>query len=163
MRIIHQGLGNIGLGIARLVLERGHTIVAAVDLDPAKAGQDLGALLEAAPLGVEVITDAAGGLRPPADILIHCPGSRVRAALRPPPRTSSPTAPEHGCARSCPNWRPRSRRNWMWSPPVRNWRTPGITIPKRRAAWTTWPAAAASPWWGWASIPGLSWTSDHSR
>ena len=81
MRIIHQGLGNIGLGIARLVLERGHTIVAAVDLDPAKAGQDLGALLEAAPLGVEVTTDAAGALRQPADILIHCTGSRVRAVL----------------------------------------------------------------------------------
>jgi len=81
MRIIHQGLGNIGLGIARLVLERGHTIVAAVDLDPAAAGQDLGALLGAAPLGVEVTADAAGALRQPADILIHCTGSRVRAVL----------------------------------------------------------------------------------
>src|SRR3989304_3340724 len=81
MRIIHQGLGNIGLGIARLVLDRGHTIVAAVDLDPAAAGQDLGALLGAAPLGVEVTTDAAGALRQPADILIHCTGSRVGAVL----------------------------------------------------------------------------------
>src|SRR3990170_990842 len=81
MRIIHQGLGNIGLGIARLVHERGHTIVAAVDLDPATAGQDLGTLLGAAPLGVEVTTDAAGALRQPPDILIHCTGSRVRAVL----------------------------------------------------------------------------------
>src|SRR3989304_4197855 len=81
MRIIHQGLGNIGLGIARLVLDRGHPTAAAVRLDPAAAGQDLGALLGAAPLGVEVTTDAAGALRQPADILIHCTGSRVRAVL----------------------------------------------------------------------------------
>ncbi len=81
MRIIHQGLGAIGLGIARLVLERGHRTVAAVDLDPAKAGQDLGTLLGVPPLGVEVTTDAAAALRESADILIHCTGSRVRTVL----------------------------------------------------------------------------------
>ncbi len=69
------------MGIARLVRERGHAIVAAVDLDPAKAGQDLGVLLGEAPLGVEVTADAAAALRLPADILIHCTGSRVRAVL----------------------------------------------------------------------------------
>ncbi len=81
MRLIHQGLGNIGLGIARLALERGHTIVAACDLDPVKAGQDLGALLGTSPLGVEVTTDTAAALRPPADILVHCTGSRLRTVL----------------------------------------------------------------------------------
>src|SRR3989337_222671 len=81
MRIIHQGLGAIGLGIARLVLERGHSTVAAVDLDPAKAGQDLGTLLGVPPLGVEVTTDAAAALRESADILIPCTGSRVRTVL----------------------------------------------------------------------------------
>lgn len=81
MRLIHQGLGSIGLGIARLALERGHTVVAACDLDPAKAGQDLGALLGISPLGVEVTTDAAAALRTPADVLVHCTGSRLRTVL----------------------------------------------------------------------------------
>jgi len=81
MRLIHQGLGAIGQGIARLALERGHVIVAAADIDPAKAGRDLGTLLGGAPLGVEVTADPAEALRRPADILIHCTGSHLGAVL----------------------------------------------------------------------------------
>ncbi len=81
MRIIQQGLGAIGQGIARLALERGHTIVAAADIDPAIAGRDLGTLLGVPSLGVAVTTDPAAALRIPADILIHCTGSRLRTVL----------------------------------------------------------------------------------
>lgn len=81
MRLIHQGLGAIGQGIARLALERGHTIVAATDLDPAKAGRDLGTLLGGPRLGLEVTADPAAALRRPADILVHCTGSRLTAVL----------------------------------------------------------------------------------
>jgi 4-hydroxy-tetrahydrodipicolinate reductase len=81
VRIIHQGLGNIGLGIARILIERGHTIVAAIDIDPDKAGQDLGTLAGGSPLGVTVTADAAAALRVPADALVHCTGSRLPAVL----------------------------------------------------------------------------------
>ncbi len=81
MRVIHQGLGAIGQGIARLVVERGHTIVAAADIDPAKAGRDLGTLLGIGPLGVKVEAAAGTALRAPADVIIHCTGSRLRTVL----------------------------------------------------------------------------------
>jgi 4-hydroxy-tetrahydrodipicolinate reductase len=51
-------------------------IVAAVDADPAKAGQDLGTLLGVArPLGVRVVADAGEALAVPSDIVVHCTGS----------------------------------------------------------------------------------------
>ncbi len=43
IRVLHFGLGPIGLGIVRQVAERkGFKIVGAVDIDPAKVGRDLG-------------------------------------------------------------------------------------------------------------------------
>ena len=43
IRVLHVGLGPIGLGVVRQVADRkGFTAVAAVDLDPAKVGRDLG-------------------------------------------------------------------------------------------------------------------------
>jgi hypothetical protein len=43
IRVIHIGLGPIGAGVVRQVAaRRGFTIVGAVDVDPSKAGQDLG-------------------------------------------------------------------------------------------------------------------------
>ncbi|WP_434289206.1 hypothetical protein [Celeribacter sp. SCSIO 80788] len=44
--IILYGLGAMGRRIARLVIERGHQIVGAIDLDPAKKGTSLHDLLE---------------------------------------------------------------------------------------------------------------------
>jgi len=42
IRVLHNGLGPIGLRIARLVATRPNLVaVGAVDIDPAKAGQDL--------------------------------------------------------------------------------------------------------------------------
>nr|XP_061804820.1 2,4-diaminopentanoate dehydrogenase-like [Nerophis lumbriciformis] len=58
--IVHVGLGPVGSAIVREVLRRGAgQLVGAVDLDPAKAGQDLGAVIEAGEsLGIEVGSDA---------------------------------------------------------------------------------------------------------
>ena len=52
IRVLHFGLGPIGLGIVRQVAERkGFKIVGAVDIDPAKVGRDLG---EVAGLGKKI-------------------------------------------------------------------------------------------------------------
>ncbi|MGH7753596.1 MAG: dihydrodipicolinate reductase, partial [Gemmatimonadales bacterium] len=81
MRVIHYGLGPIGVGIARLVLERGWTIVAAIDIDPQKAGRDLGAALEVPRTGVIVTADAGSALRRSADLVVHATGSRLAEVL----------------------------------------------------------------------------------
>ncbi len=81
VRVIHYGLGPIGLGIARLVLERGWTVAAAIDIHPQKAGRDLGTLLGLAPVGVGVTADAAAALRRPADVVVHATGSRLADVL----------------------------------------------------------------------------------
>jgi 4-hydroxy-tetrahydrodipicolinate reductase len=81
MRVIHYGLGPIGLGIARLLLERGYQIVGAVDIDPAKVGRDLGSLLDGPPLGIEVTADPDDAMRTGAQIAVHSTGSRLLAVL----------------------------------------------------------------------------------
>jgi len=81
MRVLHYGLGPIGLGIARVLLEQGHQIVGAVDIDPAKVGRDLGTLLDGPPLGVEVTADPADALRAGAQVAVHSTGSRLLAVL----------------------------------------------------------------------------------
>jgi len=80
-------LGPIGLGIARLALARpGIEVVGAIDVDPEKAGRDLGELLAAPASGVAISADAVGTLaaaRP--DVVLHGTGSslpRVAPQLR---------------------------------------------------------------------------------
>ena len=47
IRVLHVGLGPIGLGVVRQVAGRkGLTAVGAVDLDPGKVGRDLGDIAE---------------------------------------------------------------------------------------------------------------------
>jgi hypothetical protein len=75
--LVSYGLGPIGLAIAALALERGHHIVAAVDVDPAKAGQDLGALLGRAPVGVVVTAEAADALARRPQVVLHSTRSRI--------------------------------------------------------------------------------------
>jgi 4-hydroxy-tetrahydrodipicolinate reductase len=79
LRIVSTGLGPIGLAAARLLLEKSSlSLVGAVDPDPAKAGQDLGSLLDREPLGILVEADAATAyqrLKP--DAIIHCTSSFV--------------------------------------------------------------------------------------
>jgi 4-hydroxy-tetrahydrodipicolinate reductase len=74
LRVLPVGLGPIGLATVRLALSRRSLqVVGAVDLDPAKVGRDLAALLELPePTGVAVTGDldeALARLRPDAVLL----------------------------------------------------------------------------------------------
>jgi hypothetical protein len=71
------GLGPIGQGIAKLALDRGHRMVAAIDVDPEKVGRDVGTLLGTAPVGVNVSADAAVALASKPDVVLHCTSSRL--------------------------------------------------------------------------------------
>ena len=73
IRVIHYGLGPIGVGVAKLVAERTDMrIVGAIDIDPGKIGRDLGALLgDGRTLGVKVSGDADAVLQKgAADIVV---------------------------------------------------------------------------------------------
>ncbi len=81
IRVIHYGLGPIGLATAKLVLTKPDMeIVGAVDIAKEMVGKDLGEILgRAEPLGVTV-TDNADRLfaKVPADVVIHTAGSRLK-------------------------------------------------------------------------------------
>jgi 4-hydroxy-tetrahydrodipicolinate reductase len=64
-KVIIMGLGPIGAGVARQLLARGNfKIVAAVDIDPAKAGKDLGEVLGLDKrTGVKVVPEAPAAIR----------------------------------------------------------------------------------------------------
>jgi 4-hydroxy-tetrahydrodipicolinate reductase len=79
IRVVCYGLGPIGIGIARLALDRpGIAVVGAIDLDPQKVGRDLGALAGRAEAQVIVGGDAAATLaeaRP--DVVLHATSSSL--------------------------------------------------------------------------------------
>lgn len=84
LRTIHYGIGPIGAEIARIAAAReGIEIVGAVDIDPAKAGQDLGAVIGAGrELGVTVSDNAADLFaRVEADVVLHTTGSYLTQVL----------------------------------------------------------------------------------
>ncbi len=65
IRVLHVGLGPIGAGVVRQVASRkGFKIVGAVDIDPAKAGKDLGEVAGLdRPLRIKVSADAKKAIR----------------------------------------------------------------------------------------------------
>jgi 4-hydroxy-tetrahydrodipicolinate reductase len=78
IRIIQYGLGPIGSAVARHVVERdGLTLVGGVDIDPAKAGRDVGEVIGLGrALGypvAEKLADALAGAK--ADVAIHTTSS----------------------------------------------------------------------------------------
>lgn len=84
IRVIQYGLGPIGCAVARHVTERaGLQLVGAVDIDPAKAGRDAGAVIGLGrTLGVPVTARLAETLaRTSADIVTHCTSSYFHAFL----------------------------------------------------------------------------------
>lgn len=84
IRVMHVGLGPIGAGVVRQVAERkGFRIVGAVDIDPAKAGRDLG---EVAGLGrglrVKVSADVKKAIRASKpDVVVLCTSSSLKKVL----------------------------------------------------------------------------------
>jgi len=80
-RVVHFGLGPIGIGVAKLVAKRGDMkIVGAVDIDPAKVGQDLGDLLgDGRKLGVAVTSDVKSVVnKRVADIVVLTTASSLK-------------------------------------------------------------------------------------
>jgi len=76
LRVVPYGLGQIGLGVVRILLERpGVRLVGAVDVAPEKQGRDLGELLQVEPLGVVVTSDPQVARH--ADVVVHATQSRL--------------------------------------------------------------------------------------
>jgi hypothetical protein len=84
IRVLHFGLGPIGAGVVRQLADRkGFRIVGAVDIDPAKAGRDLG---EVAGVGrrlkVKVSDDARKAIRAAKpDVVVLCTSSSMKGVL----------------------------------------------------------------------------------
>jgi hypothetical protein len=84
IKVLHVGLGPIGAAVVRQIASRkGFRIVGAADIDPAKAGRDLGEIAELAkPLRVTVSADvkkAIKAARP--DVVVHCTTSSLKKVL----------------------------------------------------------------------------------
>ncbi len=82
LRILHFGLGEIGIGIARETARMARLqSVAAVDLDPSKVGRSLGALAGSGPSDVIVRASLAEALADAgsADVALHCSGSHIES------------------------------------------------------------------------------------
>ena len=80
IRVIHYGLGPIGLTTAKLILTKPDMeIVGAVDIAKEMVGKDLGEILGLQPIGVHV-TDNAERLfaKVQADVVVHTAGSRLK-------------------------------------------------------------------------------------
>ena len=81
IKVLHVGLGPIGVGIVKQAASRkGLTIVGAVDIDPAKVGQDLGAVCGLRKkLGVKVTDDLARTIKTvKPDIAVICTSSSLK-------------------------------------------------------------------------------------
>lgn len=84
IKVMHVGLGPIGVGIVRQVAARkGMKIVGAVDIDPAKAGRDLG---EVAGLGRPLRVKVSGDIRKAIksarpDVVVLCTSSSLKKVM----------------------------------------------------------------------------------
>jgi len=76
-RVIQYGVGAIGAEVARVLAGRPDVqVVAAIDSDPGKAGQDLGRRAGLGKdLGIAVTTDTEAALALSADLVVHTTGS----------------------------------------------------------------------------------------
>ncbi|MGH9330732.1 MAG: NAD(P)H-dependent amine dehydrogenase family protein [Vicinamibacterales bacterium] len=84
IKVLHFGLGPIGAAVVRQVASRpGFRIAGAVDIDPAKAGRDLGAVAGVGrPLKVKVSSDAKKALkRSKPDVVVLCTSSSLKRVM----------------------------------------------------------------------------------
>jgi 4-hydroxy-tetrahydrodipicolinate reductase len=81
VRIVHMGLGPIGLATYRVLRERPWAVVVgAADVSPAMNGADLGALAGGSEAAVRIASSlAAIGPAGSADVVVHCAGSHLAA------------------------------------------------------------------------------------
>lgn len=81
IRVLHFGLGPIGAAVVRQVAARkGFKIVGAVDIDPAKAGRDLGVVADVGrPLKIKVSDDAKKAVKASKpDVVVLCTQSSLK-------------------------------------------------------------------------------------
>jgi 2,4-diaminopentanoate dehydrogenase len=77
LRLVHVGLGPIGLAVARAAADRSD-VASVAAVDPLFAGRDLGELLGGPASGVPVAADLAGAMAGGAvDVALHCTGSHL--------------------------------------------------------------------------------------
>jgi 2,4-diaminopentanoate dehydrogenase len=84
IRVLHVGLGPIGAAVARQAAARhGLRIVAAVDIDPAKAGRDVGDVIGLGrALKVKVTSDIDAAIRAARpDVAVLCTSSTLKVVL----------------------------------------------------------------------------------
>jgi hypothetical protein len=84
LKVLHVGLGPIGAGVVRQVVERrGFRIVGAADIDPAKAGRDLGEVAGVErPLRVRVSADVKKAIKSSKpDVVVLCTSSSLRRVV----------------------------------------------------------------------------------
>src|SRR4051812_41248574 len=84
IRVLHYGLGPIGAAVVRQVAQRrGFRIVGAVDIDPAKAGRDLGDVAGVGrALRVKVSNDARKTIKAAKpDVVVLCTLSSLKKVL----------------------------------------------------------------------------------
>src|SRR3990170_4576481 len=74
-RVIQYGVGAIGAGVVRALVEAGGRLVGAIDSAPDKAGRDVGEVAGVGPLGVLVSPSSEVVLAAGADVVVHCTGS----------------------------------------------------------------------------------------
>src|SRR5262245_51911261 len=83
-RVLLYGLGPIGVLVARQLAARdGFRIVGAVDVDPAKVGQDIGDIAGMErPLRVKIDPDARHAIRKSKpDVVVLCTSSSLRGVM----------------------------------------------------------------------------------
>jgi 4-hydroxy-tetrahydrodipicolinate reductase len=84
IKVVHVGLGPIGAAVVRQVANRkGFRIVGAVDIDPTKAGRDLGEVAAVGrPLKVKVSDDARKTIKSgKPDVVVLCTTSSLKKTL----------------------------------------------------------------------------------
>ena len=84
IRVMHFGLGPIGVGVVRQVATRkGFKAVGGIDIDPAKVGKDLGEIAGLdRKLGVKVTDDPVAAIKnAKPDVVVLCTLSSLRAIL----------------------------------------------------------------------------------
>src|SRR3989442_678965 len=84
IRVVHVGLGPIGAGVVRQIASRkGFSIVGAVDIDPAKVGQDLGDVCSVGrKLRVKVTEDISRTIKATRpDVAVLCTSSSLKKVV----------------------------------------------------------------------------------
>src|SRR5262245_34643198 len=84
IRVLLYGLGPIGAGVARQLAARdGFRIVAAVDVDPAKVGRDVGEIAEIGhPIRIKVSPDARRTIKESKpQVVVMCTSSTLKSVM----------------------------------------------------------------------------------